>query len=85
MGVVRTGAAHLALPRTFPRHHADPGQPRGLPGEKGSVKVGEVGGVEAEPVLQELPGNDFAQRLVGQEGRNGRDRGLIAPVVGAGG
>ena len=22
----RTGAAHLALPRTFLRHHADPGQ-----------------------------------------------------------
>ena len=37
VAVVRTGAAHLALPRTFPRHHADPGQPRGLPGEKGSL------------------------------------------------
>ena len=39
VGVVRTGAAHLALPRTFPRHHADPGQPRGLPGEKGSLTI----------------------------------------------
>ena len=25
-GVARTGAAHLVLPWTFPRHHADPGQ-----------------------------------------------------------
>ena len=25
-GVARTGAAHLASPRTLPRHHADPGQ-----------------------------------------------------------
>ena len=39
-GVVRTGAAHLALPRTFPRYHADPGQSGGLPGEKGSLKPG---------------------------------------------
>ena len=36
-GVARTGAAHLVLPRTFPRHHADPGQSGGLPGEKGSL------------------------------------------------
>ena len=37
VGVVRTGAAHLALLRTFPRHHADPGQSGSLPGEKGSL------------------------------------------------
>ena len=35
--VARTGAAHLASPRTLPRHHADPGQSGGLPGEKGSL------------------------------------------------
>ena len=35
--VARTGAAHLASPRTLPRHHADPGQSEGLPGEKGSL------------------------------------------------
>ena len=39
MGVVRTGAAHLVLPRTFPRHHADPGQSEGLLGEKGSLNA----------------------------------------------
>ena len=37
MDVARTGAAHLASPRTLPRHHADPGQSEGLPGEKGSL------------------------------------------------
>jgi len=36
-GVARTGAAHLVSPWTFPRHHADPGQSGGLPGEKGSM------------------------------------------------
>ena len=36
--VARTGAAHLVLPRTFPHHHADPGQSGGLPGEKGSLR-----------------------------------------------
>lgn len=38
-GVARTGAAHLVLPRIFPRHHADIGQSRGLPGEKGSLSI----------------------------------------------
>ena len=38
-GVARTGAAHLVSPRTFPRHHADPGQSGGLPGEKGSLRL----------------------------------------------
>jgi len=37
VGVVRTGAARLALLRNFPRHHTDHGQSRGLPGEKGSL------------------------------------------------
>ena len=37
VGVARTGVAHLSLPRTFPRYHADPGQSEGLPGEKGSM------------------------------------------------
>ena len=36
LGAARTGAAHLALPRTFPHHRADPGQSGGLPGEKSS-------------------------------------------------
>ena len=35
--MARTGAAHLASPRTLPRHHADPDQSEGLPGEKGSL------------------------------------------------
>ena len=35
--VARTGAAHLASPRTLPHHHAGPGQSGGLPGEKGSL------------------------------------------------
>ena len=35
--VARTGASHLASPRPLPRHHADPGQSGGLPGEKGSL------------------------------------------------
>ena len=35
---MRTGAAHLALPRTFPRYHTDLGQSGGLPGEKGSLE-----------------------------------------------
>jgi len=30
------GPRRPALPRTFPRHHVDPGQSGGLPGEKGS-------------------------------------------------
>ena len=30
------GPHRPALPRTFPRHHVDPGQSGGLPGEKGS-------------------------------------------------
>ena len=37
VGVARTGAAYLTLPRTFPRHHANPSQSGGLPGEKGSI------------------------------------------------
>ena len=32
------GTHRPALPRTFPRHHVDPGQSEGLPGEKGSLK-----------------------------------------------
>ena len=35
--VARTGASHLASTRPLPRHHADPGQSGGLPGEKGSL------------------------------------------------
>ena len=31
------GPHRPALPRTFPRHHVDPGQSEGLPGEKGSM------------------------------------------------
>ena len=38
VGVARTGAAHLASLRTFPRHHANPSQSGGLPGEKGSMR-----------------------------------------------
>ena len=30
VGVARTGAAYLALPRTFPRHHANPSQSGGF-------------------------------------------------------
>ena len=35
-GMASTGAAHFALPQTFSRHHADPGQSGGFPGERGS-------------------------------------------------
>ena len=35
--VARTGASHLASTRPLPRHHADPGQSGGFPGEKGSL------------------------------------------------
>jgi len=44
------GGAHLAFPQTFPRHHADPGQSEGLPGEKGSLEnliLGNYEGVRA--------------------------------------
>ena len=33
------GTHRPALPRTFPRHHVDPGQSGGLPGEKGSMHL----------------------------------------------
>ena len=42
--MARTGAAHLASPRTLPRHHADPDQSGGLPGEKDSVSISRWGG-----------------------------------------
>ena len=61
VGVVRTGAAHLALPRTFPRHHADPGQPRGLPGEKGSISPGAR--APERPRNSSRPFRSFARRL----------------------
>ena len=35
---------HPALPQTFPRHHTDPGQSGGLPGEKGSLPALRAGG-----------------------------------------
>ena len=43
-GMARTGASHLASPRPLPRHHADPGQSGGLPGEKDSVSISRWGG-----------------------------------------
>ena len=33
-----------ALPRTFSRHHVDPGQSGGLPGEKGSMPCSSTSG-----------------------------------------
>ena len=36
-GVACKRSAHLALPRTFPRHHTDPDQSGGFPGEKDSI------------------------------------------------
>jgi len=39
VSVARMGPHRPTPPRTFPRHHVDPGQSGGLPGEKGSLEM----------------------------------------------
>lgn len=62
MGVARTGAAHLALPQTFPHHRADPGQSGGLPGEKGSF-FGALSLTSKKMKIYPIEGNQNAEQI----------------------
>ena len=69
VGVARTGAAYLALPRTFPRHHANPSQSGGLPGEKGSLAMQRT---IIRPAIMSLSHQN--RRLRGGDRRDGAGR-----------